>query len=126
MGGRGATSRVGSAKLAVSNSFINDLVNNYDDFTRGDLQATIEAQVMSKIGAKDIIKVGKEADKVLQEIDKRYDEKVDVAKQIAKKLGYSQANYKQFLRPQYIEGYAREEGKPYTLAQLKARLKRLK
>ena len=55
----------------------------------------------------------------------RQAEKVALAKQIAKKQGFSEANYKRFLQPQSVNGYGVENGKPYTIAQLKAQLKRL-
>lgn len=45
--------------------FIQDLVNNYGEFTRGDLQAVVEARCM---------RTGESSDAILQEIDDRIDE----------------------------------------------------
>lgn len=53
-------------------------------------------------------------------------QKVELAKDIAKKLGFSPANYKEFLKPTYIDGYSKTQGKPYTIKQLKRRLKSIK
>ena len=53
-------------------------------------------------------------------------QKNELAKDIAKKLGYSPANYKEFLSPSYIEGYSKIQGKPYTIKQLKRKLKSIK
>lgn len=126
MGGRGASSGGNSEK-----SFIKDLVEHYDDFTRGDLQAIVQARAVDNVGdARDILAVGKEESRMLKIIDDEYDkmeaEKVKVAKQIAKKQGFSEANYKRFLQKTYTNGYEREEGESYTLAELKRQLKNLK
>lgn len=45
-------------------TFIQDLVNNYGEFTRGDLQAVVEARC---------IQTGESSDAILQEIDDRID-----------------------------------------------------
>lgn len=45
-------------------TFIQDLVNNYGEFTRGDLQAVVEARC---------IQTGESSDAILQEIDDRVD-----------------------------------------------------
>ena len=47
--------------------FIRDLVNHYEEFTRGDLQATVEAHCM---------RTGESSDAILQEIDDRFDEEM--------------------------------------------------
>lgn len=76
MGGRGASSGGNSEK-----SFIRELVSNYDDFTRGDLQAVVEARAMSNVGnARDIKAVAKEADRMLKIIDSEKD-KLESAKE---------------------------------------------
>lgn len=48
-------------------TFIQDLVNNYGGFTRGDLQATVEARCM---------RTGESSDAILNEIDDRIDEEM--------------------------------------------------
>ena len=53
-------------------TFIRDLVNHYEEFTRGDLQAVIEARCMS---------TGESSDAILQEVDDRIDEEMrDITK----------------------------------------------
>ena len=47
--------------------FIRDLVNHYEEFTRGDLQAIVEAHCM---------RTGESSDAILQEIDDRIDEEM--------------------------------------------------
>ena len=47
-------------------TFIQDLVNNYGEFTRSDLQAVVEARCM---------KTGENSDAILQEIDDRINER---------------------------------------------------
>ena len=47
--------------------FIRDLVNHYEEFTRGDLQATVEARCMS---------TGEDSITMLKEIDDRFDEEM--------------------------------------------------
>ena len=54
---------------------------------------------------------------------KEQTEKVKVARQLAKELGFSEANYRQFLTPSYDMGYSREQGTEYSLAELKRQLK---
>lgn len=65
MGGRGASSSSNSRE-----GFIRDIVKNYNDFTRGDLQGAVEAYVMKK--GMTPSEVAKESDKLLKEIDDRY------------------------------------------------------
>lgn len=48
-------------------TFIQDLVDNYGEFTRGDLQAVVEARC---------IQTGESSDAILQEIDDRIDEEM--------------------------------------------------
>lgn len=48
-------------------AFIQDLVDNYGEFTRGDLQATVEAYCMQ---------TGESSDAMLYEIDARIDEEM--------------------------------------------------
>lgn len=48
-------------------TFIQDLVDNYGEFTRGDLQAVIEARCMH---------TGESSDAILNEIDARIDEEM--------------------------------------------------
>lgn len=48
-------------------AFIQDLVDNYGEFTRGDLQATVEARCMQ---------TGENSDAMLREIDARVDEEM--------------------------------------------------
>ena len=48
-------------------TFIRDLVNHYEEFTRGDLQAVIEARCMS---------TGEDSNAMLKEIDDRFDEEM--------------------------------------------------
>ena len=48
-------------------TFIQDLVDNYGEFTRGDLQAVIEARCM---------RTGESSDAILNEIDDRIDEEM--------------------------------------------------
>lgn len=45
-------------------TFIQDLVDNYGEFTRGDLQAVVEARCM---------RTGESSDAILMEIDDRVD-----------------------------------------------------
>ena len=47
--------------------FIRDLVNHYEEFTRGDLQATVEAHCMC---------TGEDSIAMLKEIDDRFDEEM--------------------------------------------------
>ena len=47
--------------------FIRDLVNHYEEFTRGDLQAVVEARCM---------RTGESSDAMLKEIDDRFDEEM--------------------------------------------------
>ena len=47
--------------------FIRDLVNHYEEFTRGDLQATVEAHCMC---------TGENSIAMLKEIDDRFDEEM--------------------------------------------------
>lgn len=48
-------------------TFIQDLVDHYEEFTRGDLQAVVEARCMS---------TGESSIAILQEIDDRIDEEM--------------------------------------------------
>ena len=48
-------------------TFIQDLVDNYGEFTRGDLQAVIEARCMI---------TGESSDAILREVDDRIDEEM--------------------------------------------------
>ena len=82
--------------------------------------------------ASDINKIASTAIK-LAKADKSYKLKetaskkdISLAKSIAKELGYSEGNYKQFLQPTYVDGYSKVKGKPYTTKQLEAMLKRAK
>lgn len=59
MGGRGAKS---SNATQTKTAFINDLVKNYNDFTRGDLQGAVEAYAMQN---------NLDSDRLLEEIDKK-------------------------------------------------------
>lgn len=49
--------------------FITDILANYSEFSRSDLQAAVEAFAISH---------GLDSDKLLQEIDNEYDRMVDV------------------------------------------------
>lgn len=48
-------------------TFIQDLVDHYEEFTRGDLQAIVEARCM---------RTGESSDAILNEIDDRFDEEI--------------------------------------------------
>lgn len=49
-------------RTMTEKEFIDDIVKNYNEFTRGDLQGVIEAYAMS---------TGKDEEKLLQEIDRK-------------------------------------------------------
>ena len=53
-------------------------------------------------------------------------ERIQVAKKIATKMGFSEGNYKQFLRRTGVEGYERYQGEEYTLNELKRTLRNIK
>lgn len=64
MGGRGATSsNTGTQSVE---SFVKDMVDNYNEFTRGDLQGVVEAYAMQ---------TGKDDEELLREIDRRANQK---------------------------------------------------
>ena len=69
MGGRGASSSGSTSR----ESFIRDIVKNYDDFTRGDLQGAVEAYVMKK--GMTPREVNTASNRLLKEIDDRHNAK---------------------------------------------------
>lgn len=83
-------------------TFIQDLVNNYAEFTRGDLQAVVEARCM---------RTGESSDAILQEIDDRISKETrditqdGVKKQIIKFYMYDNIAepFRTELKNKYIE-----------------------
>ena len=69
MGGRGATSYKSVTNM-TREELIKDLVKNYGEYTRGDLQGVVEAYAM--VHNLSFL----EGDKILQEIDRKYDERI--------------------------------------------------
>ncbi len=69
MGGRGASSYKSVVNM-TREELIKDLVKNYGKFTRGDLQGTVEAYAMVHNLS------FREGDQILEEIDRKYDERI--------------------------------------------------
>ena len=117
MGGRGASSsnntRVSASEREAYERYVQERLNS-KEYMKANNPGLFS------------IRYPEEFAKNFRNEQKEQSEKVKVAKQIATELGYSEANYRQFLRNTSVEGYSRTEGKEYTLEELRKQLKNIR